>query len=133
MGRCQEEDLAEKDLTLAIQREGGPGGSGTLFRVDEERANRSRWDKSSRLTIKGTTKPCPQCRTPTERSGKRVIQDERTIIVVYIYIWRFFNDLQVDVCICNVAVATWNGVGFVKLPGQGIVKELTGSVNIDPK
>ncbi|OQR76021.1 E3 ubiquitin-protein ligase parkin-like [Tropilaelaps mercedesae] len=69
MGPCQDEDLAEKDLTLAIQREGGPGGSGSLFRVDEERANRSRWDKSSRLTIKGTTKPCPKCRTPTERSG----------------------------------------------------------------
>ncbi|XP_003742477.1 E3 ubiquitin-protein ligase parkin [Galendromus occidentalis] len=67
IGPCQEEDVAERDLTLAMQREDTAGG--TLFMVDEDRASRSRWDKSSRITIKGTTKPCPKCRTPTERSG----------------------------------------------------------------
>ncbi|KAK8777017.1 hypothetical protein V5799_029639 [Amblyomma americanum] len=29
----------------------------------------STWDEASWLTVRATTKPCPKCRTPTERSG----------------------------------------------------------------
>jgi hypothetical protein len=29
----------------------------------------ARWDEASKVAIKVTTKPCPKCRTPTERSG----------------------------------------------------------------
>uniref|UniRef100_A0A0P4WAJ3 E3 ubiquitin-protein ligase parkin n=1 Tax=Scylla olivacea TaxID=85551 RepID=A0A0P4WAJ3_SCYOL len=50
---------------------GGPnfvGGSGT-FAVDPTRAAGSRWDEASSLAIRVTTKPCPKCRTPTERDG----------------------------------------------------------------
>ncbi|XP_049516696.1 E3 ubiquitin-protein ligase parkin-like isoform X4 [Dermacentor silvarum] len=32
-------------------------------------AQGSSWDEASRLTVQATTKPCPKCRTPTERSG----------------------------------------------------------------
>ncbi|XP_049516694.1 E3 ubiquitin-protein ligase parkin-like isoform X2 [Dermacentor silvarum] len=31
-------------------------------------AQGSSWDEASRLTVQATTKPCPKCRTPTERS-----------------------------------------------------------------
>lgn len=44
------------------------GGSGT-FAVDPSRAASSRWDEASSLAIRVTTKPCPKCRTPTERDG----------------------------------------------------------------
>lgn len=29
----------------------------------------SRWDEATKHTIKTKTKPCPKCRTPTERTG----------------------------------------------------------------
>lgn len=34
-----------------------------------QKATDARWDDASRITIKIITKPCPKCRTPTERSG----------------------------------------------------------------
>ncbi|XP_022905956.2 E3 ubiquitin-protein ligase parkin [Onthophagus taurus] len=39
------------------------------YNVDPARASGSRWDEASRVTIKVITKPCPKCRTPTERDG----------------------------------------------------------------
>lgn len=44
---------------------GGAGG----YVVDPARASQARWDDASQVTIKVSTKPCPSCRTPTERSG----------------------------------------------------------------
>lgn len=44
------------------------GGSGS-FAVDPTRAAGSRWDEATSLAIRVTTKPCPKCRTPTERDG----------------------------------------------------------------
>lgn len=35
-----------------------------------KRATESRWDEASKLTIKVISKPCPKCRTATERDGK---------------------------------------------------------------
>jgi parkin len=39
------------------------------YSVDPERVVQARWDEASRITIKVITKPCPRCRTPTERDG----------------------------------------------------------------
>ncbi|CRL03427.1 CLUMA_CG016236, isoform B [Clunio marinus] len=39
------------------------------YAVDPNRVAGARWDESSKITIKVTTKPCPKCRTPTERAG----------------------------------------------------------------
>nr|XP_027213284.1 E3 ubiquitin-protein ligase parkin-like [Penaeus vannamei] len=44
------------------------GNSGS-FAVDPSRAAGSRWDEATSLAIRVTTKPCPKCRTPTERDG----------------------------------------------------------------
>lgn len=40
------------------------------YNVDPTRAAEARWDEASRVTIKVISKPCPKCRTPTERDGK---------------------------------------------------------------
>ncbi|KAJ6632823.1 E3 ubiquitin-protein ligase parkin [Pseudolycoriella hygida] len=46
------------------------GNAGScLYEFDPERAAYARWDEASTVTIKVITKPCPQCRTPTERAG----------------------------------------------------------------
>ncbi|CAG0882473.1 unnamed protein product [Darwinula stevensoni] len=39
------------------------------YRVDPERAAAARWDEASAISIRVLTKPCPKCRTPTERDG----------------------------------------------------------------
>ncbi|XP_063702938.1 E3 ubiquitin-protein ligase parkin [Culicoides brevitarsis] len=39
------------------------------YAVDPERAAEARWDEASKVTIKVISKPCPKCRTPTERDG----------------------------------------------------------------
>jgi len=43
--------------------------SSTNYVVDPERASQARWEADSHATIRITSKPCPKCRTPTERSG----------------------------------------------------------------
>lgn len=40
------------------------------YRVDEEAAERARWEESSKETIKKTTKPCPRCHVPVEKNGE---------------------------------------------------------------
>ncbi|CAB3369827.1 Hypothetical predicted protein [Cloeon dipterum] len=40
------------------------------YSVDPGRAAQARWDEASKVAIKVTTKPCPKCRTPTERDGE---------------------------------------------------------------
>ncbi|XP_046391849.1 E3 ubiquitin-protein ligase parkin isoform X1 [Ischnura elegans] len=51
----------------------GPGAEGSNiafeYNIDPERAAQARWDEASKVAIKVTTKPCPKCRTPTERDG----------------------------------------------------------------
>lgn len=39
------------------------------YNVDPARAADARWDEASKVAIKVLTKPCPKCRTPTERDG----------------------------------------------------------------
>lgn len=39
------------------------------YLVDPQRASEARWEEASNVTIKVLTKPCPKCRTPTERDG----------------------------------------------------------------
>ncbi|XP_018572816.1 E3 ubiquitin-protein ligase parkin isoform X2 [Anoplophora glabripennis] len=39
------------------------------YNVDPEKAAEARWDEASKRAIKVLTKPCPKCRTPTERDG----------------------------------------------------------------
>lgn len=39
------------------------------YSVNPNRVADARWDEASRVAIQVTTKPCPKCRTPTERSG----------------------------------------------------------------
>ena len=41
------------------------------YRLDPENALRAQWEKQSKLTIVQTTKACPKCNAPTEKSGKR--------------------------------------------------------------
>src|SRR5690349_7451000 len=37
--------------------------------VDHVKVADARWDEASKVAIKVSTKPCPKCRTPTERAG----------------------------------------------------------------
>ncbi|XP_014488495.1 PREDICTED: E3 ubiquitin-protein ligase parkin [Dinoponera quadriceps] len=39
------------------------------YLVDPMKAKDAKWDEASRKTIQISTKPCPMCRTPTERDG----------------------------------------------------------------
>lgn len=39
------------------------------YNINPERVAEARWDEASKVIIKVLTKPCPQCRTPTERDG----------------------------------------------------------------
>ncbi|XP_053687670.1 E3 ubiquitin-protein ligase parkin [Sabethes cyaneus] len=39
------------------------------YTIDPLRACDARWDEATKIAIKVTTKPCPQCRTATERDG----------------------------------------------------------------
>ncbi|XP_029669497.1 E3 ubiquitin-protein ligase parkin isoform X2 [Formica exsecta] len=39
------------------------------YSVDPLKANQAKWDEASKKTIQISTKPCPKCRTPTERDG----------------------------------------------------------------
>ncbi|XP_047111376.1 E3 ubiquitin-protein ligase parkin [Schistocerca piceifrons] len=49
---------------------GNAGNSGDCqYNVDPNRAAQARWDEASKVVIKVSTKPCPKCRTPTERDG----------------------------------------------------------------
>ncbi|XP_033107519.1 E3 ubiquitin-protein ligase parkin-like isoform X2 [Anneissia japonica] len=41
----------------------------TGYQVDLARVERARWDQASRMTIQNTTKPCPNCNSPVEKSG----------------------------------------------------------------
>jgi len=41
------------------------------YSVNAARAAQARWEEDSETTIKIITKPCPKCRTPTERDGKK--------------------------------------------------------------
>ncbi|XP_034251525.1 E3 ubiquitin-protein ligase parkin-like [Thrips palmi] len=47
----------------------GQLGSNCQYNVDPVRASQARWDEATKAAIRVTTKPCPKCRTPTERSG----------------------------------------------------------------
>ena len=54
--------------------------------MDHERRLRSRWDSESLETIQVTTKPCPQCRTRTEKAGKLALNE--------MYVWFLFAYLS---------------------------------------
>ncbi|XP_075212405.1 E3 ubiquitin-protein ligase parkin [Lycorma delicatula] len=43
--------------------------AGVSYSVDPARAAQARWDDASKVTIRVMTKPCPRCRTATERDG----------------------------------------------------------------
>ncbi|XP_039284843.1 E3 ubiquitin-protein ligase parkin [Nilaparvata lugens] len=45
------------------------GASSQSYSVDPTRASQARWDEASKVAIRVTTKPCPKCRTATERDG----------------------------------------------------------------
>lgn len=45
------------------------GVSPICYNVDPAKAAEARWDEASKVAIKVLTKPCPKCRTPTERDG----------------------------------------------------------------
>ncbi|ETN62067.1 parkin (ubiquitin E3 ligase prkn) [Anopheles darlingi] len=47
-----------------------PGSSGEHgYAIDPQRASDARWDEATKIVIKVSTKPCPKCRTATERDG----------------------------------------------------------------
>ncbi|KAL6261392.1 hypothetical protein P5V15_006487 [Pogonomyrmex californicus] len=39
------------------------------YSIDPIKANEAKWEDASKKTIQISTKPCPKCRTPTERDG----------------------------------------------------------------
>lgn len=39
------------------------------YTIDPQKAKDAKWDEASKKTIQILTKPCPKCRTPTERDG----------------------------------------------------------------
>ncbi|XP_011703776.1 PREDICTED: E3 ubiquitin-protein ligase parkin isoform X3 [Wasmannia auropunctata] len=39
------------------------------YSIDLTKANEAKWEEASKKTIQISTKPCPKCRTPTERDG----------------------------------------------------------------
>ncbi|KAL3281470.1 hypothetical protein HHI36_004679 [Cryptolaemus montrouzieri] len=43
--------------------------AGCVYSVDPSKAASARWDEASKVAIRVLTKPCPKCRTPTERDG----------------------------------------------------------------
>ncbi|XP_020289797.1 E3 ubiquitin-protein ligase parkin isoform X2 [Pseudomyrmex gracilis] len=43
--------------------------SSSYYSVDPLNANKATWDEASKKTIQICTKPCPKCRTPTEKDG----------------------------------------------------------------
>ncbi|KAG8227641.1 hypothetical protein J437_LFUL008718 [Ladona fulva] len=61
IGECTEGTVAES------------ANGGFEYNIDPERAAQARWDEASKVAIKVTTKPCPKCRTPTERDGPACI------------------------------------------------------------
>nr|XP_023030053.1 E3 ubiquitin-protein ligase parkin [Leptinotarsa decemlineata] len=58
IGECRDAD-----------NENNINSEGCSYSVDPARASEARWDEASKVAIKVLTKPCPQCRTPTERDG----------------------------------------------------------------
>lgn len=47
----------------------GNSNFGSGYVVDPLKAKDAKWEEASKKTIKISTKPCPKCRTPTERDG----------------------------------------------------------------
>ncbi|XP_074044098.1 E3 ubiquitin-protein ligase parkin isoform X4 [Macrotis lagotis] len=45
------------------------GATAQAFMVDEQAAEKARWEEASKETIKKTTKPCPRCHIPVEKNG----------------------------------------------------------------
>lgn len=54
---------------IATETNGNSNKSCADYSIDPARAVTARWDEASNRTIKVMTKPCPKCRTPTERDG----------------------------------------------------------------
>lgn len=61
IGECITQDTNSEDSTNCS------------YNIDPSRAAEARWDEASKVTIKVLTKPCPKCRTPTERDGKIIL------------------------------------------------------------
>lgn len=59
VGDCDATDKDNENASL----------SNCSYNVDPSKAANSRWDEASKIAIKVLTKPCPKCRTPTERDG----------------------------------------------------------------
>ncbi|MGH0116748.1 UNVERIFIED_CONTAM: hypothetical protein FKN15_021296 [Acipenser sinensis] len=66
---CREckEEYHEGDCSATHRWERGVDMQGYV--IDEEAARHARWEQASRDTILETTKPCPKCHVPVERSG----------------------------------------------------------------
>ncbi|KAG8037633.1 hypothetical protein G9C98_005844 [Cotesia typhae] len=58
LGDCD----TQQSITSSFQSRSG-------YSVDPARAKDAKWDDASTKTIQKSTKPCPKCRTPTERDG----------------------------------------------------------------
>ncbi|XP_076680365.1 E3 ubiquitin-protein ligase parkin [Andrena cerasifolii] len=59
VGECESQP-SESNNT--VNKSGG-------YSVDPLKAKDAKWDEASKKTIQISTKPCPKCRTPTERDG----------------------------------------------------------------
>lgn len=68
------------------------------YSVDPARAADARWDEASKVAIKVLTKPCPKCRTPTERDGS-----------YYTKFYHFSNDHLVECFVSQSIIAVSGG------------------------
>lgn len=83
----------------------------------------AKWDEASNIAIKVFTKPCPKCRTATERAGgcMHMVRSGKVVLIVNLCsIFVFFISHR------TVRVATLSGVGSVKSNGIVIAWEHIG-------
>ncbi|XP_015513677.2 E3 ubiquitin-protein ligase parkin [Neodiprion lecontei] len=62
VGECDSQQPTTYSSTSAVSCLSG-------YAIDPLRASEAKWDEASKKTIQISTKPCPKCRTPTERDG----------------------------------------------------------------
>jgi len=80
------------------------------------------------VKIKVSTKPCPKCRTATERDGEYSF-----VVFVFSFYVQFQYFLKEVVCIWFVRAVHFHGVGCVKQNGQENAWVATGSVKTENK
>lgn len=72
----------------------------------------ARWDADSRVTIRVTSKPCPKCRTPTERDGNLIILSHEGLswLIFSFDRWMYAYDLYSSTVRISLVLGVPDGV-----------------------